>query len=74
MAPLFDPPPPELPRTIDTESEGWEDKIDDGTVSDLHGVMFDLHVVEGNLICPDTERKFAIVDGIPNMILHEDEI
>jgi multifunctional methyltransferase subunit TRM112 len=30
--------------------------------------------VEGILLCPDTGRKFPIKDGIPNMILHEDEV
>jgi multifunctional methyltransferase subunit TRM112 len=34
----------------------------------------DLHVLEGNLVCPDTGQKFPIKEGIPNMILHEDEI
>jgi multifunctional methyltransferase subunit TRM112 len=28
----------------------------------------------GHLVCPDTGRRFPINDGIPNMILHEDEL
>jgi multifunctional methyltransferase subunit TRM112 len=40
----------------------------------LHVIMFNIHVLEGALICPDTGRRFPIKDGIPNMILHEDEI
>ena len=28
----------------------------------------------GSLICPGTGRKFPIVNSIPNMILHEDEL
>jgi len=39
----------------------------------LHFVVFHVHVVEGHLICPDTGRRFPIKDGIPNLILHEDE-
>jgi multifunctional methyltransferase subunit TRM112 len=40
----------------------------------LHIILFDLHVLEGHLICPGTGRKFPIRNGIPNMILHEDEM
>merc|ERR1712013_829410 len=34
----------------------------------------EIHVVEGHLECPETQRKFAITDGIPNMLLLEDEL
>jgi uncharacterized protein YbaR (Trm112 family) len=40
----------------------------------LHHVLFNIHIEEGHLICPDTGRKFPIKQGIPNMILHEDEV
>ena len=40
----------------------------------LHRVLFDIHVLGGHLVCPDTGRRFPIHDGIPNMILHEDEL
>jgi multifunctional methyltransferase subunit TRM112 len=58
---------PELPETI-------ENDMDEIVLANLHRVLFDLHVQEGHLICPDTGRKFPIKEGIPNMILHEDEI
>lgn len=58
---------PELPETLD-------DNVDETVLKNLHDVMFDIHVVEGALICPDTGRRFMINMGIPNMILHEDEI
>jgi multifunctional methyltransferase subunit TRM112 len=58
---------PELPETLD-------ENVDETVLKNLHDVMFDIHVVEGALICPDTGRRFMINMGIPNMILHEDEI
>lgn len=58
---------PELPATLD-------DTMDEIVLKKLHDIMFDIHVVEGALICPDTGRRFMINLGIPNMILHEDEI
>ncbi len=50
------------------------DALDESTLETLHFFLFDVHVVEGMLQCPDTGRKFPIKDGIPNMILHEDEV
>lgn len=40
----------------------------------LHHVLMNVHVKNGTLVCPDSQREFSIKDGIPNMILHEDEI
>jgi multifunctional methyltransferase subunit TRM112 len=62
-----DEPLLELPAELGEE-------LDDATILALHMIMFDVHVMEGNLVCPDTGRKFPINDGIPNMILHEDEV
>ena len=42
--------------------------------AELHRALFDIHVQEGMLVCPDTGREFPIKEGIPNMILHEDEL
>ena len=33
-----------------------------------------IEVVEGNLVCPESGRKFPIQNGIPNMLLREDEV
>jgi multifunctional methyltransferase subunit TRM112 len=62
-----DKPLPELPAELGEE-------LDDATILALHMIMFDVHVMEGNLVCPDTGCKFPINDGIPSMILHEDEV
>ena len=47
---------------------------DDNMIKLLHKLLFETVVVEGNLICPESGRKFPIVNGIPNMLLHEDEV
>ena len=68
---------PELPNQL-TLAELERDDDDDATISTtithLYRVLFDWHVLEGHLICPDTGRRFPIRQGIPNMILHEDEL
>ena len=33
-----------------------------------------VELLEGNLICPETGRKFPVTNGIPNMLLTEDEV
>lgn len=66
---------PELPDEIQIGAgEGDGAAVDEALLKKLHTVMFDIHVVEGNLVCPDTGRRFNIKMGIPNMILHADEI
>ena len=40
----------------------------------IHEFLFNLSIKEGKLICPESGREFAIKDGIPSMLLHEDEI
>ena len=70
--------PPERPQDCDlvaaTSSEGDDDTNQTAILEALHVVLFNIHVLEGALICPDTGRRFPIKDGIPNMILHADEI
>jgi multifunctional methyltransferase subunit TRM112 len=62
------PKPPQIPETLP------DGEIDNAMLESLHQVLFNIHVIEGELICPDTGRIFPIKQGIPNMILHEDEI
>jgi multifunctional methyltransferase subunit TRM112 len=61
---------PALPEVLPTDLT----TCDDGLIADLSRIVFDVHVMEGKLICPDTKREFIVKDGIPNMIMHEDEI
>jgi uncharacterized protein YbaR (Trm112 family) len=38
-----------------------------------HHALLEVNVVEGDLECPETGRKFPIKRGVPNMLLTEDE-
>ncbi|KAL5777194.1 hypothetical protein ACOSP7_010120 [Xanthoceras sorbifolium] len=40
----------------------------------FHHALLELHLEEGSLVCPETGRKFPVNKGIPNMLLHEDEV
>lgn len=40
----------------------------------LHHVLLEVDITEGQLECPETGRKFPISNGIPNMLLNEDEV
>merc|ERR1712181_206066 len=39
-----------------------------------HHALLEIEVINGDLVCPETSRKFPVTDGIPNMLLNEDEI
>ncbi|KAK3587196.1 hypothetical protein CHS0354_016892 [Potamilus streckersoni] len=38
-----------------------------------HHVLLEIDVVEGDLVCPETGRKFPVSNGVPNMLLKEEE-
>ncbi|KAL1822063.1 hypothetical protein ACET3Z_008841 [Daucus carota] len=40
----------------------------------FHHALLEIHLEEGALVCPETGRKFPVQKGIPNMMLHEDEV
>ncbi|XP_037269992.1 tRNA methyltransferase subunit 11-2 isoform X1 [Rhipicephalus microplus] len=40
----------------------------------VHHTLFEVEVVAGELVCPETGRKFPITNGIPNMLLNENEV
>lgn len=56
------------------------DQVHDGLLNDedflrkLHHALLEVVVVEGELVCPETGRKFPISDCIANLMLHEDEV
>ena len=33
-----------------------------------------IHIMEGALVCPNCARRYPIKNGIPNMLLNEDEV
>ncbi|EWM29320.1 TRM112-like protein [Nannochloropsis gaditana] len=59
----------ELPEEMDEAN-----KTDDSFLQLVHKLLLDVHVLEGSLVCPETGRRFPINNGIPNMLLHEDEV
>ncbi|OUZ99345.1 Uncharacterized protein family UPF0434/Trm112 [Macleaya cordata] len=62
----------ELPK--DTE---WPTMLLDDSnefLKKFQHALLELHLEEGALICPETGRRFPVNKGIPNMLLHEDEV
>lgn len=61
-----------LPSEITGKEEEFKNNED--FLKDLHHVLLEIEIMEGNLVCPETGRKFPIMKGIPNMLLKEDEV
>ena len=59
----------ELPDKL---PDSYED--DKAFLKATHHVLLEVELVEGELECPDTGRRYPVSEGIPNMLLHEDEI
>ncbi|XP_076321234.1 tRNA methyltransferase subunit 11-2 [Tachypleus tridentatus] len=59
----------DLPRSVNPNHENDEEFL-----KKAHHVLLEVEVIAGELVCPETGRKFPINEGIPNMLLNEDEV
>jgi multifunctional methyltransferase subunit TRM112 len=39
----------------------------------LYHILMNVHLIKGMLTCPVTGKEFPVIDGIPNMMLEEEE-
>jgi multifunctional methyltransferase subunit TRM112 len=46
----------------------------DDFLNKFHHALLELHLEKGALVCPETARRFPVNQGIPNMLLLEDEV
>lgn len=58
-----------LPKEVDPDVHPRDDVF----LRALHHALLEVALVEGALVCPETGRRFPVMKGIPNMLLHEDE-
>ncbi|KAL3276174.1 hypothetical protein HHI36_020893 [Cryptolaemus montrouzieri] len=58
-----------LPEALIADYENNEEFL-----KKVHHALLEIEVVSGNLVCPETGRSFPINNGIPNMLLNEDEV
>eukprot|EP01094_Clydonella_sp_ATCC50884_P022829 TRINITY_DN5326_c0_g1_i1.p2 TRINITY_DN5326_c0_g1~~TRINITY_DN5326_c0_g1_i1.p2 ORF type:complete len:122 (-),score=45.87 TRINITY_DN5326_c0_g1_i1:239-604(-) len=58
-----------LPDALPEDAESNEEFL-----RALHHALVNLDVIEGELKCPGSGRAFPIIEGIPNLLLREDEI
>ncbi|CAM9229832.1 unnamed protein product, partial [Sphacelaria rigidula] len=49
-----------------------EMKEDEEFLQKVHHALMEVDLMEGELVCPETGRKFPVRQGVPNMLLHED--
>nr|CAG4645297.1 EOG090X0LTV [Leptodora kindtii] len=59
----------DLPQTVVDDYEGNEEFL-----RKAHHVLLEVEVISGELVCPETGRKFPVNEGIPNMLANEDEV
>ena len=45
----------------------------DAFLQALYHILMNVHLINGMLTCPITGREFPVTNGIPNMMLEEDE-
>ena len=60
---------PPLPEVVTDEMLN-----EDEFLKAFHHALLEVHLEEGALVCPETGRKFPVSQGIPNLLLQEDEV
>jgi multifunctional methyltransferase subunit TRM112 len=45
----------------------------DAFLQALYHILMNVHLINGMLTCPTTGREFPVTNGIPNMVLDEEE-
>lgn len=56
------------------ESAPTPEDADEQLLRAVHHALLEVHVKKGKLVCPESGREFPVIDGIPNMLLREDEV
>jgi multifunctional methyltransferase subunit TRM112 len=59
---------------VELDAYNTESLNDEEFLKRLHIVLLEVEIIEGELICPETGRKFPISNGIPNMLVNDDEV
>ncbi|GLH14059.1 Trmt112 protein [Gryllus bimaculatus] len=59
----------DLPQQLMEDYENNEEFL-----KKVHHVLLEVEIINGDLVCPESGRKFPISQGIPNMLLNEDEL
>lgn len=67
-----DSPVPTLPDLPKVLPANWES--DEAFLEKMHFVLQDILLMTGALVCPESGREFPVEKGIPNMLLHDDEV
>ncbi|KAA0185359.1 hypothetical protein HAZT_HAZT006005 [Hyalella azteca] len=58
----------------DLPDEPPANMADEDVLKRIHHVVMEVDVVDGFLECPETKRQFPITNGIPNMLLNENDV
>jgi len=59
---------------VDLPSDPQQSSGNDESLLRVHHALLEIEIIEGELVCPETGRKFPISRGIPNMLCNEDEV
>lgn len=60
----------DFPEDVNLETSSGDTEL----LQKIHHLLLEIDVIEGHMACPETGRVFPISQGIPNMLLNEDEV
>jgi len=67
-------PPSHNDGDDDTSDSSDDDREPTAVARAVHRALLEVQLLEGDLVCPSTGRRFPVRRGVPNMKLREDEV
>jgi len=61
-------------QSTSSDTSNEPPSLNEETLKQIHHALLEVDIIEGELICPETGRKFPITEGVPNMLVNEDEV
>ena len=59
---------------FDFENLSKDDLKNSEILTYIHHILFEVLIEEGSLICKNCGKEYEIKNGIPNMVLNDDEV
>jgi multifunctional methyltransferase subunit TRM112 len=59
---------------FDFENLTNEKLYDPDVIQYLHHILFEVIILDGQMVCNNCGKEYDIKDGVPNMVLNDDEV
>ncbi len=59
---------------FDFENLSQEELVQPDILQFIHHILFEVVILDGAMVCNNCGKDYEIKDGVPNMVLNDDEV